>query len=123
MKKWKLLFVILFAAAHAQACTTCLFTHNGHHYFGRNYEWITGNGALIVNPRSLQKQSLETKTGKQTEWISRYGSITFNQYGREFPTGGMNEEGLVVELMWLDETRYPAADDRPAMQVLQWIQY
>jgi choloylglycine hydrolase len=26
-------------------------------------------------------------------WTSRYGSITFNQYGREFPSGGINEKG------------------------------
>jgi choloylglycine hydrolase len=35
----------------------------------------------------------------------------------------MNEKGLVVELMWLDGTRYPDADERPAVGVLQWIQY
>ncbi|HYC28047.1 MAG TPA: linear amide C-N hydrolase, partial [Chitinophagaceae bacterium] len=46
-----------------------------------------------------------------------------NQYGKEFPTGGMNEKGLVVELMWLDETVYPKEDKRPAIGVLQWIQY
>src|SRR6185503_2829789 len=56
-------------------------------------------------------------------WVSKFGSITFNQYGKEFPTGGMNENGLVVELMWLDDTKYPANDSRPAVGVLQWIQY
>ena len=35
----------------------------------------------------------------------------------------MNEKGLVVELMWLDETVYPKKDQRPALNVLQWIQY
>jgi choloylglycine hydrolase len=35
----------------------------------------------------------------------------------------MNEAGLAVELMWLDETRYPAPDARPALGCLQWIQY
>ena len=61
--------------------------------------------------------------GKTMNWVSEYGSITFNQYGKEFPTGGMNERGLVVELMWLDGTKYPQADNRPAVNVLQWIQY
>jgi choloylglycine hydrolase len=56
-------------------------------------------------------------------WTSRYGSVTFNQYGREFPSGGINERGLVVELMWLDATEYPAEDDRGALPTLQWIQY
>ena len=35
----------------------------------------------------------------------------------------MNEAGLAVELMWLDETRYPAPDGRPALGCLEWIQY
>jgi choloylglycine hydrolase len=35
----------------------------------------------------------------------------------------MNEAGLVIELMWLDDTKYPAADSRPALDVLEWIQY
>ena len=35
--------------------------------------------------------------GTPASWVSKYGSVTFNQYGRELPTGGMNEAGLVVE--------------------------
>lgn len=32
-------------------------------------------------------------------WTSRYASVTFNQWGREFPMDGMNEAGLVVALV------------------------
>jgi choloylglycine hydrolase len=71
----------------------------------------------------LSKTSMKTENGETISWISLYGSITFNQYGKEFPTGGMNEKGLVVELMWLDGTEYPSNDNRPAVGVLQWIQY
>jgi choloylglycine hydrolase len=35
----------------------------------------------------------------------------------------MNEAGLVVEQMMLFETQYPAADSRPEIDELQWIQY
>lgn len=91
--------------------------------FGRNYDWITGAGMVCSNLRGLQKTSMKTSDGATISWVSAYGSITFNQYGKEFPTGGMNEKGLVVELMWLDETKYPEADGRPAIGVLQWIQY
>lgn len=91
--------------------------------FGRNYDWVTGNGMVCTNQRGLSKTSDKTNDGAAISWISKYGSITFNQYGKEFPTGGMNEKGLVVELMWLDGTRYPAADQRPAVGILQWIQY
>lgn len=91
--------------------------------FGRNYDWITDAGMVCTNLKGLSKTSMKTESGGTISWVSKFGSITFNQYGKEFPTGGMNEKGLVVELMWLDETKYPAADNRPAIGVLQWIQY
>ena len=91
--------------------------------FGRNYDWVTGNGMVCTNQKGLSKTSSKTKDGETISWVSAYGSITFNQYGKEFPTGGMNEKGLVVELMWLEGTQYPAPDERPAVDVLQWIQY
>lgn len=91
--------------------------------FGRNYDWLADAGMVCTNQRGLAKTSMKNKDGSTISWVSQYGSITFNQYGKEFPTGGMNEKGLVVELMWLDETVYPSPDDRPAIGVLQWIQY
>jgi choloylglycine hydrolase len=60
---------------------------------------------------------------RPAEWTSRYGSVTFNQYGRDFPMGGMNEAGLVVENLWLEGTEYPGVDERPALGVLSWVQY
>ena len=91
--------------------------------FGRNYDWVTETGVVNTNLRGLVKTSLQLDKGKTFQWTSKYGSITFNQYGKEFPTGGMNEKGLVVELMWLSESQFPNADQRPALSVLQWIQY
>jgi choloylglycine hydrolase len=76
---------------------------------------------VIVNKRNVLKRALVDP--QPAQWTSKYGSITFNQYGREFPTGGMNEKGLVVELMWLDQAQYPAGDGRGALPTLQWIQY
>lgn len=105
------------------ACTTFCINKNGHIVFGRNYDWLTGAGIVFTNQKGLYKVSSETGDGKTIDWISKYGSITFNQYGKEFPTGGMNEKGLVVELMWLNEAEYPGADDRASVNVLQWVQY
>jgi choloylglycine hydrolase len=56
-------------------------------------------------------------------WTAQYGSVTFNQYGREFPVGGMNEAGLAVEILWSFSTEYPLPDERPSLNELQWIQY
>lgn len=108
--------ILVLAASAADACTT--FCTRG--LFGRNYDFEIGYGAVLVNKRGLTKES---QTPKPVRWTSRYGSVTFNQFGRDNATGGMNEKGLVVELMWLDGTRYPTADARPELGTLEWIQY
>lgn len=123
MKKTLALLLLALYAPFAFACTTFLLTKDGKHYFGRNYDWITGNGMVMVNARGQQKTSLWTRGGNRFSWVSKFGSVTFNQFGKENPTGGMNEKGLVVELMWLEEAQYPQPDKRGALDVLQWIQY
>ena len=106
----------------AQACTTFCLRDDGRILFGKNYDWNVGDGLLIVNQRGVMRKA-DMANDHPASWVARYGSVTFNQYGRDFPSGGMNEAGLVIELMWLTGTRYPAADARPALDVLQWIQY
>jgi penicillin V acylase-like amidase (Ntn superfamily) len=123
MKKLVALMLLALYAPFGFACTTFLLSKEGKYFFGRNYDWVTGNGIVLVNARGLQKTSLKAEGGKMLNWVSQFGSVTFNQYGKENPTGGMNEKGLVVELMWLQEARYPGKDSRPALDVLQWIQY
>lgn len=105
------------------ACTTFCLKNNSEILFGKNYDWMIGDGLLFVNKRSTEKTAMAEGAANPAKWISQYGSVTFNQYGRENPSGGMNEKGLVVELMWLDETIYPKPDERPTVGTLEWIQY
>src|SRR5688572_2884694 len=123
MKVTAFFIVLLFLIYSTNACTTFFIHHNGKMVFGRNYDWMADEGMVCTNQRGLAKTSMKMPDGNTISWVSKYGSITFNQYGKEFPTGGMNEKGLVVELMWLDGTIYPEADKRPSIGVLQWIQY
>ena len=111
------------ALALVLACTTFCLERDGRIVFGKNYDFGIGYGMLVVNKRGVVKSSLVTPPDRPARWTSRYGSLTFNQFGREFPSGGMNEAGLVVELMWLDAAKYPDRDARPAVGVLEWIQY
>jgi len=32
-------------------------------------------------------------------WVATYGSVTFNQFGRDKPMTGINEKGLMVSQM------------------------
>lgn len=122
MKKWFTLLLLFVITAPLFACSTFLLNKNGQLVFGRNYDWVSGNGIMLVNPAGLQKSSF-VPGNVVAGWTSLYGSISFNQFGKEFPHGGMNEKGLVVELMWLQGTSYPATDQRDAVNELQWIQY
>ena len=116
--------VTMLVAPAVWACTTFLASHAGQPVFGKDYDWIQGAGLVVTNPRGLQKTALVLKpTDTPAVWTAKYGSITFNQYGVEMPNGGLNEKGLVVEIMWLDSTQYPAPDSRPALNELQWIQH
>ncbi len=104
----------------AAACTTFLLDH----VVGKSYDWGMGQGLVLVNKRGVAKQALPMKQGdKPARWVSKHASVTFNQYGREMPNGGMNDAGLVVEVMWLDSSEFPKGDDRPSVSELQWIQY
>lgn len=105
----------------AAACTAFEFNDGDRYYFAKNFDFMFGDGLLIVNRRGLEKQAVQVERPQQ--WVSRYGSVTYNQYGRELPNGGMNEAGLVVEMLWLNDTRYAPKDARKELSVLQWIQY
>jgi choloylglycine hydrolase len=52
----------------------------------------------------------------------RYASLTFNQYGREPPNGGINAGGLVIEVLMLPESRFPPRDGRPVVTELGLVQ-
>lgn len=112
------LLSLLVATGHT--CSTFCIDLGGKRLFGRNYDFEIGAGFVMSNPAGLQK------TGAHPggpSWTARFGSVTFNQFGRDNPMGGMNTAGLVVELMWLNEAKYPAADARSPLGVLEWIQY
>lgn len=104
-------------------CTTFILRSQNHLYLGRNLDWISGTGLIMTNSKNMVKTALVDSGEKPAKWISRYGSLTFNQVGRELPFGGMNEAGLVVEHMSLEKTKYPDRDERCAIKACQWIQY
>ena len=132
MKMWspgRLLLLVVMAAAPliaagpAAACTAFRLQRGEELIVGRNYDWNVDVGLVLVNKRGVTKFfDLAPETGGAS-WTSRFGSVTFNQYGRDLPQGGVNEQGLVVEILWLNGTEFPPPDDRPELGTTQWIQY
>ena len=118
------LVIVSFGLTHeCRACTTFVLNDGNVILFARNYDWHWGDGIVVVNNRGIEKTALVSPPEKPARWTSKYGSVTFNQFGQEMPCGGINEAGLVVEMMMLMESEYPDSDERPAINMLQWIQY
>ena len=123
MKTRSILLILLAAfEISTMACTTFVLKTGQDLVFGRNLDWVSSNGLIVVNKRGVQKKAFTFYPDQPMTWTSKYGSVTFNQFGKEFPFGGMNEKGLVVEIM-LAQAKYPAPDTRPAVNESQWIQY
>jgi choloylglycine hydrolase len=122
-RRHKLAIVVLATILPSAAfpCTTFCIRTDDHVVFGKNLDWMVEDGLVMVNKRGISKAAY-TSTNP-VRWVSEYGSLTFNQYGRDAPMGGINEAGLVVENMWLEGSQYPAADARPELGALEWIQY
>ena len=99
--KYSTIIIILFSPASQTGwtCTTFSLVKEGQHIVGKNYDWHLGHGLLIINKRGVSKEAMpgtQKDPGQYATWTPKYGSLTFNQYGREMPSGGINEAGLIV---------------------------
>ena len=118
------LFLGSFVTPASQACTTVAIP-SAENIVGKSYDWSHGHGLLMVNKRQVQKESIVFKEKNlPVQWVSQYGSLTFNQHGLEFPLEGMNEKGVIVQVLWLSGSIYPEPSDAVgSLNELQWIQY
>jgi len=59
------------------------------------------------------------------EWTSRYGSIVASSWDIAAPDG-MNEKGLVANMLWLVQSEYPSFEPehgKPGLTISAWAQY
>jgi len=76
---------------------------------------------LWVFPRGMERNG--AAGAHSLEWTSRYGSMVVSGYDIS-TVDGMNEEGLVANMLWLFASEYPAHDGQtPQMSLAIWAQY
>lgn len=104
-------------------CTRVVYAGtNGMVATGRSMDWKTDMHSNIwVFPRGMKRNG---ETGENSlEWTSKYGSIVTSAF-EIASTDGMNEKGLVANLLWLPETEYPVRDkSKPGLAITAWVQY
>lgn len=113
----------LLAAMTADACTRFVYLGADDQVLtGRSMDWSTDIGTnLWVFPRGMQRSG---EAGPNSlEWTSKYGSVIASGYDIA-TTDGMNEAGLVANVLWLVESTYPKYDGRtPGLAISIWAQY
>lgn len=112
--------------SHSDACTRVV-------YKGPNETVLTGRSMDFsmeiaanqwVFPRGMKRNG---EVGKNSiDWVSKYGSLTVSSWDIS-TTDGMNEKGLVANMLWLVESEYPVFEKngkgKKGMAISLWAQY
>ena len=111
-------------------CTTFMLDNNGQPVYGKNADWMSPIPSyVIVNKRGVTKTShplAQEPAAKQISWTSKYGSVTFNLFAREWPSEGINEAGLFISSQYGEGSKkdeYLEPDSRTPMGDMPWVQY
>lgn len=107
----------------AEACTRVVYVgDNGEVITGRTLDWKEEIGTnLYVMPRGMEREGYDESN--TIKWRSKYGSVVSVGYDVGV-NEGMNEKGLVCNLLYLPGTVYSRPNDtRPYISTSVWAQY
>lgn len=125
MQKFWTLFLVLCLGyiSGMDACTRALYVGDDNLVItGRSMDWSEDmRSNLWVFPRGIQRISIPS--GNSFTWVSKYGSLIASGYDLG-TADGMNEKGLVVNLLYLAESDYGTpSKDKHMMSISLWGQY
>lgn len=117
--------VYLLAMQGAEACTRVVYNGTeGTVITARSMDWkdeIPAN--LWIMPRGVERNG---EAGlNSVKWISKYGSIVTSAFDIS-SADGMNEKGLVANMLWLVESKFPAFEknsSQKGLAISAWAQY
>jgi len=103
---------ILLLSIDTNACTRVVHIFkNGDVVTGRSMDWFERFDTSIWKfPRGIKREGLTQFN--PAKWISKYGSIVIVQTTakQSASTDGINEKGLVANMLYLTETKYAPRD-------------
>ena len=107
----------------ANACTRCVYLGpNDTVIVARSMDWAEDPGTnLYCFPRGSKRDG--AAGANSINWTSKYGSVVCSFY--EVATvDGMNEKGLVADVLYLVESDYGKPDgSKPTLSISAWAQY
>lgn len=107
------------------ACSRLVYKGpNATIFTARSMDWKTEIPAnLWVFPRGLHQQGAVGTSS--INWVSKYGSVITSSWDMA-TSDGMNEKGLVGNLLWLAESQYPVFQKngtQKGLSIALWLQY
>ena len=114
----------VFASWQSEACTRILYESGlGNYIIGRTMDWYDDLGSdLWAFPVGMERDG---GTGPDAiKWPSKFGSVIVDAYDAA-STDGMNNAGLVGNILYLAEADYGDIDSstKPQLSVGAWLQY
>lgn len=119
------MYAVAFAATSlspAAACTRAVYIGSEDTVMtGRSMDWAEDmHTNLWAFPRGIERDGA---AGSNTpKWTSKYGSVVASGYELG-SADGMNEKGLVANLLFLAESDYGTTEGKPALSMALWAQY
>jgi len=113
----------LLTANIAEACTRAVYLGpNDRILTGRSMDWkLPMISNLWAMPRGIARDGAAGE--RSAEWVAEYGSLVTTGYDIS-TADGMNEAGLVVNLLWEVEASYPEDDgETPRISLSVFPQY
>lgn len=117
------LSLALCAPMVADACTRVVYLGpEGNVITARSMDWKVDVGTnLWIFPRGMTRDGAGGPNS--IRWTSKYGSVIASGYDIS-TTDGVNEAGLMANLLWLVESDYPKPDGgKPPLAISLWAQY
>jgi choloylglycine hydrolase len=114
---------LLLAPSVSNACTRCIYLGpSGTVVVARSMDWEEDPGTDLYSfPRGMRRDGAAGPNS--IAWTSKYGSVVCGFYGVA-TVDGMNEKGLVADVLYLVESDYGKPGRRqPTLSITAWAQY
>ncbi len=111
------------APQDASACTRAVYIGSDNVVItGRSMDWEEDMQSNLWSfPRGVKRDGAAGP--KSIKWTAKYGSVVVSSY-EAGTADGMNEQGLVANLLYLAESDYGAPDGgKPLLSIAAWAQY
>jgi hypothetical protein len=104
-------------------CSAFCLRNESDLWIARNLDVPFTTGYVLSNLRGIDKQSVVENDKSPAYWNSRWGSLTVNLLGADFPMGGINECGLLIEHLSMPGTVYPDRRECSTLLEFEWTQF